>query len=205
LKSRNQCFLTWPIVMVLAPASAFGIPGQQIQRPWEGSTTLCGVSFTIVKAEWVVVPDKPGGLSDICGGEIRHRLYDKLVEPRDPDHFWKISVEVFTKPFEDVKDLYEIRRENDRWFVGDGASEAPAFEIAGPSWWGLRADHIAFRGYARNGGGYVGMSDATWVVVASNTGERTAILTAGSGADDIAFPLLLNSLRFDPRPSDSPK
>ena len=62
-----------------------------------------------------------------------------------PSHFWRIAVEVMPWTFESVMERYDVRREGGRWFVGEGAREAPAYEIKGAGWWGLRVDDLPIR------------------------------------------------------------
>lgn len=56
-----------------------------------------------------------------------------------------IQFEALALTFEDAMKMYDIRRDGDRWFVGEGAREEPAYEIKGPGWWGLRVDSLAIR------------------------------------------------------------
>jgi len=172
----------------------------QNARP-EVPASLCGLSFMMtgsagnpVRSDWIVSPSQPQ--SDACRGEVKSRLYDKLVRTDDPIHFWMISVDVLPKKFEALMEDYDVHRSGDRWFVGEGARESPAYEIKGPGWWGLRVDHFGFRGRSRAATGSF-ETEAVWVLISETGGNRTAHLMAGSGADDELLSLMLNSLRFD--------
>jgi hypothetical protein len=194
MNMTNHTLWGWLIVLFFGVNALPGRAAQQTNRAWEGTATLCGLSFTIVKNEWEVIPDKNASAPGECSGKLRHKAYEKLVHPDEPAHFYTVSIQVYSKTFEQLQDEYDVHREKDRWFVSP--YDAPAYEIRGSDWWGIRADSIEFRAYARGGGGYIGASEAVWAMVSSTIGPRTAVLTAGSGAEE-AFSLMLSTLRFD--------
>ena len=179
------------LVVALAPAVA-GQPPQQDSRDWEVSVSVCGVSFKTTR-DWILSPESKGQFRG-CEAQLRARNYDRLVGPSVPVHYWTIGIEVESKPFSQVVDANDIRHEGDRWFVGQGAFEKPAYEIKGPGWWGLRVDHFPIRSSSREISSFA--SETTWIVAASDDGSRTAFFYGARGADDQALPLLLNSLKF---------
>jgi hypothetical protein len=190
---------TYGVLWLIGSLMIAGAPTHTTQvrdRPWERSASLCGVSFKLGN-DWVAERDSGSAAGGQCRGVIKHRRYDTLVGHEDPSHFWTIAVAVAPRSFEATMDLHEIRREGHRWFVGEGAREAPAYEVKGPGWWGLRVDELAIRSGPRIGAGSF-ESEATWVLISGTTGG-TVTLLAGEGADRDALPLLLNSLTFDPR------
>ena len=153
---------------------------------------ICGLSFRTT-GDWVVSRDPPRVLKGAGWGELKHRSSDKLVKSTRVSHFWMIEFDARALTFEEAMKMYDIRRDGDRWFVGEGAREAPAYEIKGPGWSGLRVDSIEIRS-----GSPSAASQAVWVLISSTVSNRTAKLVIGSGADEEALPLLLNSVRFEP-------
>ena len=177
---------------LLSP-SAVSLSAQNA-RPWQVPASLCGLSF-LVSDRWIVSRDSVAD-RESCRGEVKSRFYEKHIGDNDPSHFWMISVEVIPKKVEDAMEYYDVHREGDRWFVGEGARESPAYEIKGPGWWGLRVDSFGIRSGSR---GSVGSfeSNAVWVLISETGGNRTGHLMAGSGADDELLNLILSSLRFE--------
>jgi len=175
---------------------------QEAAQPRDrGSATpvsVCGISFK-VPADWVAERSAPR-IPEICLGEIMHKRYEMLVG-NGPSHFWRIAVEVTPWTFESVMERYDVRRESGRWFVGEGAREAPAYEIKGAGWWGLRVDGLSIRSGARKprDDGWAGSveSEAGWVIISSTASARTATFLVGDGADREVLPLLLNTVSFD--------
>jgi hypothetical protein len=184
-----------PITLLACALLASAVPSAQTPspavRPWEVSVTVCGLSFRTM-SEWVVVDQSER--RDECGAALQSRNYDRLVGATRPLHFWRIAIQVVPKPMDEVLALHDVRRDGDRWFAGEVAGGAPAYEIRGSGWWGIRVDSLPIRSGAREGGSFE--SGAVWVAMTSATGRRTATLLAGDGSLDVALPLLLNSVRF---------
>jgi hypothetical protein len=164
------------------------------ERHWERSILLCGVSFK-APDDWIA-SRLEAPYRKFCSLELKAKNYDRLVGRDRPVHFWMIGIDVFPETFEELMDSYDIHREGDRWFVGGGAREQPAYEIKGSNWWGLRVDHFSMRSSAREGSGSF-ESDAVLVIMSSTTSKHTAVAVAGSGADDQPLPLMLNTFRFE--------
>lgn len=182
-------------------AGSLVVPGalrdtdQRKDRHWETPVSLCGLSF-MIGADWVATRDSGRMAAGECRASVKHRRYDKLVERNAPQHFWMIAVAVEPRSFDETTEYHEVRREGQRWFVGEGAREAPAYEIKGRGWWGLRVDSLSFRSGPREGSGSF-ESGGTFVVISPNADRRTVTLLAGNGADDEALPLLLSTLTVD--------
>jgi hypothetical protein len=193
-----------PLALVLLVVSAF-IMQQSVapvtpkepatDRHWERSISLCGVSFK-APDDWIASRDPQRPYRETCSLELKAKNYDRLLGRDSPVHFWMISIEVLPETFEELMDSYDIHREADRWFVGGGAREQPAYEIKGPNWWGLRVDHFSMRSSAREGSGSF-ESEAVLAIMSSTTSKHTAVAVAGSGADDQPLPLMLNTFRFE--------
>ena len=165
----------------------------------ETPVSVCGISFN-VPADWVVERSAPR-IREICLGEIRHKRYEMLVGD-GASHFWTIAIEVTPWTFESVMERYDVRRERGRWFVGEGAREASAYEIKGAGWWGLRVDSLSIRSGSRPSRDDTGRSvesEAGWVIISSTASARTATFLVGDGADREVLPLLLNTVSFDQR------
>jgi hypothetical protein len=170
---------------------------QPRDRGSETPVSVCGISFK-VPADWVAERSAPR-IPDICLGAIQHKRYEMLVGD-GASHFWTIAVEVMPWTFESVMERYDVRREGGRWFVGEGARQAPAYEIEGAGWWGLRVDSLSIRSGSRvprDGGWRSVESEADWVIISSTASARTATFLVGDGADREVLPLLLNTVSFD--------
>ena len=183
----RHCCLTCLLSLVVTHAAL----AQERERSWEVPVSICGLSFRTT-GDWVVSRDPPRVLKGACWGELKHRSYDKLVKSTGVPHFWMIEFDARALTFEEAMTVYDIRRDEDRRFVG--VHWSPAYEIKGPGWRGLRADSIEVRS-----GSPSAASEAVWVLISSTVSNRTAQLVIGSGADEEALPLLLNSVRFEPR------
>jgi hypothetical protein len=175
LKILASCMAA--LVLGAAPVVSAQQPARR-ERSWEVPVTVCGLSFRTTN-DWVLTPESKGQYSG-CQAQLRAKNYDRLVGSNDPVHF------------------YDIAHEGDRWFVGPGARERPAYEIRGAGWWGLKVDDMSMRSSSRGGSGSF-ESSATWVL-ATNTGSaQTAIFVAGDGSTDQALPLLITTLKFGAR------
>ena len=163
-------------------------------RHWEVPASLCGLAFKIPE-DWVVERDAKVASSGRCNGALKAKQYEKLVKKDDPAHFWMVQVEVTSETFESAMEGHEIRREGDRWFVGQGALGQTAYEIKGPGWWGLRVDGRSIRSGPRVGHGSF-ESEADWVIISSTTSKTVATFLAGS-SDSAILPLLLSTARFE--------
>jgi hypothetical protein len=196
-------YMTNPSVAIwLAGSLLIQVVVQESAQPSDrGSQTpvsVCGISFK-VPADWIAERSAPG-IPEICLGEILHKRYETLVGD-GPSHFWRIAVEVTPWTFESVMERYDVRREGGRWFVGEGAREAPAYEIKGAGWWGLRVDSLSIRSGSLapySEGRFRSVeSEAGWVIISSTASARTAWFLVGDGADREVLPLLLNTVSFD--------
>jgi hypothetical protein len=193
LKILASCMAA--LVLGAAPVVSAQQPARR-ERSWEVPVTVCGLSFRTTN-DWVLTPESKGQYSG-CQAQLRAKNYDRLVGSNDPVHFWMIGIEVQAKRLDDLMDFYDIAHEGDRWFVGPGARERPAYEIRGAGWWGLKVDDMSMRSSSRGGSGSF-ESSATWVL-ATNTGSaQTAIFVAGDGSTDQALPLLITTLKFGAR------
>jgi hypothetical protein len=179
----------------LAPGLPAREPAQK-DRDWEVPVAVCGLSFKTT-SDWVLTPESKGQFIG-CQAELRAKNYDRLVRSSDPAHFWMIGIEVQAKPLDQLTDLNDIKHEGDRWFVGQGARERPAYEIRGAGWWGLKVDELSMRSGPRRGSGSF-ESVATWVIATNTSGTQTATFLAGNGTTDQALPLLITTLKFDAR------
>lgn len=163
-------------------------------RQWESSVSLCGLSFQ-APSNWTATPEEHPSSEDSCGVDLQSKNYSRLVGRDYPAHAWTISIAVRQKSFEEVAGDEDITREGDRWFVGEGAFEQPAYEIKGPNWWGLRVDHFPMRSSTRANGSV--QSEAVWMILSSTANKQTATVVAGPGADDGPLAMLLSSVRFE--------
>jgi len=130
---------------------------------------------------------------------LEPKNHDALVRQDKAVHFWTIEILVQAKTFEELAEEYDIRREKDRWLVGEGAFEQPANEIRGSNWWGLRMDHFRIRSSNLSDTGSF-ESEAVWIELLSTASKRTANVKAGFGADAGPLALILRTIRFDPSP-----
>jgi hypothetical protein len=199
----DNSYMTNPSVAIwVAGSLLIQVVVQEAAQPRDrGSETpvsVCGISFK-VPVDWVAERDSDPPIAERCGGAIQHKRYEMLVGD-GAAHFWRIAVEVRPRTFESVMELHDIRREGDRWFVGEGAREAPAYEIKGAGWWGLRVDDLPIRSGPRAGrddlpGSFE--SGAVWVIISNTASEQTATFLVGDGADTEVLPLLLKTVSFD--------
>jgi len=202
IENPMKVWLTAVLTLTLFIGAGRQVLTQPTERPWEEPASLCGVSFQIMRGDWRILHSSPEPGSQTCAGSLRSRLYDKIVAEGAPDHFWNIRIDVHPKRLEDLMEELEIRREGDRWFVGEGARQQPAYQIIGPGWWGLKVDHYSFRTSIMLSAGerVSAETEGVWVVISSTTSTRTAELLAGQGSDDGPLQLLLNTFKFDKNP-----
>jgi hypothetical protein len=185
--------IEWLDAAALAQSSRQTVPRTQA-RHWEASVSLCGLSFQ-APSDWTASREERLSSEKSCVVNLKSKNYDRLVGRDYPAHSWTISIEVYQKSFEELVDDEGIIREGDRWFVGEGAFEQPAYEIKGPNWWGLRVDHFPMRSSTRANGSV--QSEAVWMILSSTASKQTATVMAGPGADDGPLALLLSSVRFE--------
>ena len=171
---------------------------QQQERQWEEPATLCGVSFSIIRKEWVVLPEPPQSGLGVCGGSLRSRRYEAFMKSGSAGHHWNIAIDVYPQPLDELMELFDIVQEGNRWFMGEGARQQPAYEITGPGWWGLRVDEASFRSGAIDAQGRTFTFEAGGVriVITSKESKRTVEIIEGDGAEQ-ALALLLNTFKFD--------
>jgi hypothetical protein len=185
--------IEWLDAAPFAQSSQEAVPRKQA-RHWESSVSLCGLSFQ-APSDWIGSREERLSSEKLCVVDLKSKNYDRLVGRDYPAHAWTISIEVYQKSFEELADDEDIIREGDRWFVGEGAFEQPAYEIKGPNWWGLRADHFPMRSSTRANGSV--QSEAVWMILSSTASKQAARVTAGPGADDGPLAMLLSSVRFE--------
>ena len=185
--------IEWLHAAPFAPSSQQAVPRKQA-RHWESSVSLCGLSFQ-APSDWIASREERLSSEKLCVVDLKSKNYDRLVGRDYPAHAWTISIEVYQKSFEELADDEDIIREGDRWFVGEGAFEQPAYEIKGPNWWGLRVDHFPMRSSTRANGSV--QSEAVWMILSSTASKQAAKVTAGPGADDGPLAMLLSSARFE--------
>jgi hypothetical protein len=202
-------FWYWCFGFVIA--LGFGLPIQRLDAPpiaqssqeavrqkrtrhWESSVSLCGLSFQ-APSDWIASRQDRLSSEKLCVVDLKSKNYNTLVGRDYPNHSWTIAIEVYQKSFEELADDEDIIREGDRWFVGGGAFEQPAYEIKGPNWWGLRVDHFPMRSSTRANGSV--QSEAVWMILSSTASKQAARVTAGPGADDGPLAMLLSSVRFE--------
>lgn len=156
-------------------------------RPNEPAISFCGVSFKVPDG-WIISPPQKqprSPLEQSCMLGLEAKDHDRLVGRDQPPHFWTIGVEVVKQSFDEILEVYDIRREGDRWLIDRGAEEQPATEIKGLNWRGLRVDH-----YSPDSPPLANHeSEFVFVFISSTTSKATtAQIHVAFGPDDQRFP-----------------
>jgi hypothetical protein len=185
--------IEWLDAAPFAQSSQQTVPPKR-DRHWESSVSRCGLSFQ-APSDWIASPEERLSSDKRCVFALKSKIYDRLVGRDYPAHSWTISIEVYQESFEELAEDVAVIREGNRWFVGGGSSEQPAYQIKGPNWWGLRVDHFPMRSSTRANGSV--QSEGVWMILSSTASKETATVMAGPGADDGPLAMLLSSVRFE--------